>query len=410
MHRAIRVWTGLVLLGCFLSVASQAQTAGTYHYMYVDSGQHIEHLTRLGSTYGTWQDITSINGGPATALNSSQIAGFADSLGDHVFYIGANQHVYQLYYAFSSRAWLGAADLTATIGGPLAWQLGYLSAFSDSVGEHLIYVGCSPSQSSCASQDYHVYQLFYSFGTRTWGNSDLATATGGVTAWPYTFLTSFADSLGEHIYFQGTNFHIYQLYYAFSTRSWQPVDDLTATTDGVVPEQVSQLTSFADGTGEHVIWEDTSFNLHQLFYSLSSRSWSDQNLSSAAGLLPGSLCEGSPLASIASGSYEFIAYSTSTCNSPLGAGTGLIWYNGARWSNQGMPENDTVYFASAGRANLHNDFLYYAYDPDISGNPPEMTTVSVGPTGVTADAFIQPCCGVGQPAGLSSSVLAFIDP
>jgi hypothetical protein len=233
---------------------------------------------------------------------------------------------------------------------------------------------------------------------------------GGVTAYNLTWLTSFADSLGEHIYFEGTNFHIYQLYYAFSSRSWLGAADLTAGTDGVPPEDGGQLTSFADSLGEHVAWEDTSQNLHQFFYSLSTRSWSDQNLSSAAGLPSGYLCPGSPLASIASGGYEYISYTYSSCSDVSPIGTAAVIYNGSRWSSYALPGNNSFYFGSAGQSGLHNDFLYYSYDTDLSGYPLEVTTVTVGPTGTTSDSFIQHCCGIGQPSSLYSSVLAFIDP
>jgi hypothetical protein len=99
-----RLTSVIAFLGWLLLSAgpAMAQSAGEYHYFYVDSSQHIEHLSLLGSTYGTWQDITSINRGPAVSSEGS-IAGFADSLGDHVFYYGSNQHVYSLYYALQLR-------------------------------------------------------------------------------------------------------------------------------------------------------------------------------------------------------------------------------------------------------------------------------------------------------------------
>jgi hypothetical protein len=73
-----------------------------------------------------------------------------------------------------------------------------------------------------------------------------------------------------------------------------------------------------------------------------------------------------------------------------------------------MPENLSSYFGTA--AGAHKDFLYYAYDPGLSGDPLEVTTVTVGPGGVVSDAFIQTCCGTGQPGNSSGGVLAFIDP
>lgn len=349
---------------------------------------------------------------PATATADSAITGFADSLGDHVFYIASNQHVYQLYYAFSSRAWLGAEDLTSGAGGALAYYASYqgLTAFGDKLGEHLVYIGCSPSAPSCAAGDYHIYQLFYNLRTRSWGNGDLTEATGGVIPIYYSSLTAFADSLGEHIFFQGTNYHIYQLYYSYSSNSWLGVEDLTEGTDGVLPEYGAPLTSFEDSIGEHVAWEDTNYNLHQLYYSFSTRTWSDQNLSSAAGLPSSYLCSFSPLASMATSGDEYISFTFSGCTTGSTIDTGMVVYNGSVWSAVGLPGNNSRYFSAAGQAGLHNDFLYYAYDTDLEGDPLELTTVSVTPTGVT-DSFIQTCCGVSQPSSPDeSAVLAFIDP
>src|SRR5580700_10794959 len=182
---------------CLLAAIPAWGQSGTFHYTFVDSYQQIQHRTVLGSTYGNWENLNALGGGPPTATALSATTGFGDSLGDHIFYAAASQHVYQLYYAFSSGSW-SSGDLTALTGAALVATGSFLSSFADTPGEHLIYFGANQ----------HVYQLYYAYSTHAWQNTDLTSLTGNTLAAVGSSVTSFVDSLGEHIGYLGTNEHV----------------------------------------------------------------------------------------------------------------------------------------------------------------------------------------------------------
>lgn len=272
----ICAWVTLMII----SAIQGAAQSGSQHYFCVDYHQHVWHFN---GAVGSWEDISTATNAPA-ASSASRLGGFGDSIGEHVFVEMPNQHVYQLYY--TSGSWLGAEDLTAGTGNTLAAAGTSLTAFSDSPGEHLAYLGTNQ----------HIYQLFYSFATRTWGNGDLTAITGNVPAASGSSLTSFSDSLGEHIFFVGTNQHVYQLYYSFNTRSWLGVEDLTAGTGNTLAASGSSLTSFSDSLGEHAAYEGTNQHIYQLFYSFGTRTWGNEDLT---------VTTGAPIASPGSGLTSF---------------------------------------------------------------------------------------------------------
>jgi hypothetical protein len=64
-----------------------------------------------------------------------------------VFYLATNEHVYQLYYAYATQTWVDQ-DLTSQTGAEAASSGSALTSFADSQ-EHVFYQGA----------DQHVYQL-----------------------------------------------------------------------------------------------------------------------------------------------------------------------------------------------------------------------------------------------------------
>jgi hypothetical protein len=104
------------------------------------------------------QDLTARANGPQI-LNGSALTSFTDSAGEHVLYIGSDGHVHQLYF---NGTWVDQ-DLTALANGPQVLNYYALTSFADSAGEHVLYIGT----------DNHVHQLYYS---GIWVDQDL-------TAW-----------------------------------------------------------------------------------------------------------------------------------------------------------------------------------------------------------------------------------
>ena len=173
-------------------------------------------------------------------------------MGYHIVYLGANQHVYLLFYSYSTSRW-SLTDLTAITSGALAATNTALTSFADPYGEYISYSGTNQ----------HIYWMYLTFGGSPWHNQDITAAAGGALAASGSALTSFADGYGEHIFYIGANQHTYEL---IVTSSWAE-KDLTTLTGASPAVAGSGLTSFSDTAnayygpgGEHLFYVSSGTN------------------------------------------------------------------------------------------------------------------------------------------------------
>jgi len=261
----------LVILSAIPSFGQGAPTSK--HIFYIDAKNHVdmfwqEYIASEGVFAWEWQDLTATTGAPAP-ISGSRLTSFGDIFGGHVIYLGASQHVYQLYWNPSSNSW-GYGDLTSTAGAPAAVAGTQLTSFSDSPGEHVIYSGTNN----------HVYQLYFNAGLLKWGYGDLTATAGAPSAVSKSPLASFVDSPGEHILFLGTNQHIYQLYWNSGNHEWG-YGDLTAATGNTLAATNTTLTGFADSSNvEHVGYLGPNQHVYELY---DNGSWHNRDLSALTG-------------------------------------------------------------------------------------------------------------------------------
>ncbi|MBZ5509013.1 MAG: FG-GAP-like repeat-containing protein [Acidobacteriia bacterium] len=173
---------------------------GSSHVFYIDTNQHISHLSWTSTNSWQVQDISYITGSTAVATNSSLTSVALSDGSIHIFFEGPDQHIYQL---FSVPTW-GVQDITAITGNTLAAAGSALASDSGAAGEpvHLYYVGTNQ----------HVYCLFISNSTSTWQNQDLTAATGNTLAASSTKLSVALMPDGTtRLFYLGTNQHVYQL-------------------------------------------------------------------------------------------------------------------------------------------------------------------------------------------------------
>lgn len=215
-----------------------------------NGGQHIYFVATNGhiiegyKTANGWNpgDLTAVTGGPNAS--GAALSSYVDSSGgQHIWYVTSNQRVYELYYNPSSHAWSNQ-DLTSATGGALAQSGSPVTGFIDSTGNGVFYIGTNQ----------HVYQMYYNPSTFRWSNGDITAATGAPSAELGSYLTGFTDSAGQHVYYTSTNRHIYQLYWNPSTKRWG-YGDLTAQTGALPATVASPLTSFGGVVGEHVFYQ-----------------------------------------------------------------------------------------------------------------------------------------------------------
>jgi len=310
---------------------------GTYHVAYLDGSSHINELVYAS---GTWsdQDATAASTATVTASANSQLTSFADAAGDHIYYLASTQHEYQLLWNGSSWA---NQDLTALSGTTvLAASGSVLSSFSLNDGsEHSFYIGanqhvyqmlylsgkgyfnqdltetaaldladgpCAPQNGTC----YASVTTTVGFGAN--GSYNFLTVTSNVACNTATFgdpapgvtkacyyvntpfpvaasgseLTSFNDGAGDHVYYLDSAGHNHQLTLEGDpgdiTQPWVDEDQTEDASTSVVAIAGSALTSFATSDGrEHLFYIDTNHHVDQMLYGVAL--WTNQDLTAASG-------------------------------------------------------------------------------------------------------------------------------
>ena len=177
------------------------------HVFYLGTNNNVYEL--YWTSGATWHsdDPTSLGGAPV-ATSGSALTSFVDGGGTmHVFYLNGN-NVHELYWN-SGSAW-HTDDPTLLAGAPLNATGSALTSFFTCCGEdpgmHVMYLGTNE----------HVYAIS-STSLTSWGYFDATGGVGDVFAASGSKLSSFEDTLteGSRLYFIGTNSHVYELYWPF---------------------------------------------------------------------------------------------------------------------------------------------------------------------------------------------------
>jgi hypothetical protein len=249
-------------------------TSAFEYQFYETTDQHI-HMLQSGNGGASWvdADLTASSGG-ALAMYGTNTTSFRDANGDdHVFYQGANQHIYQIssswqerqewyevcnfgscrWYSYYINVELWAnLDLTAQSHGPLAGDS--LTSLSDASGEYVFYIG----------NDGHIHGL--QNGSAGWTDQDVTISTRSIL--PYSGLTSLSNPLGRQLFFIGTDLNVHRLLVG-GTGSDQ---DWTTLAGGQVlnPCYGMTLTSFVNSTGpneteSHVFYVANDGSVHELY-------------------------------------------------------------------------------------------------------------------------------------------------
>jgi hypothetical protein len=181
---------------------------------------------------------TTLARGPAGSIYSN-ITSFIDNSNNssimHVFYLGTNLNVYELYYTGSWHSDDPTSLAGAPVAGTVSGQLSPLTSFINTSGigdtsMHVMYLGTNE----------HVYALHYLGGT-SWGYFDATASAGAPAAASGSALTSFQDLAGGvRTYFLGANSHVYELYW--QTEGHASETDLTVASGGALAASGSALS------------------------------------------------------------------------------------------------------------------------------------------------------------------------
>jgi hypothetical protein len=254
---------GTALEGFRLNTDSQ-------HVFFIGTDKYVHELDIAAG--GIWHDndLTTL-AGAVPPIPTSALAGFrlgADS--KHVFFIGTDNHVYELYFTagtgwvFNDLTSLARAVRPAATSAIDGHRLG-----DDS--KHVFFIGT----------DNHVHELFIAPGGR-WADNDLTVLAGpgAVPPTPTSALTSYPLSDdSQHVFFIGTDNHVHELF--IDGGSWTD-NDLTAQAGAVPPTPTTALTGYPlSNDSQHVFFIGTDSHVHEL--DIAGAGWNDNDLTTLAG-------------------------------------------------------------------------------------------------------------------------------
>jgi hypothetical protein len=189
-----------------------------------------------GSAWHT--DVPTTLGGAPSGSIYSNITSFIDNSGGtasvmHVFYLGSNLNVYELYYTgawhYDDPTSLAHAPVAGTVSGQLSPLTSFIntSGIGDT-GMHVMYLGTND----------HLYALRWA---TNWSYFDATASSGAPAAVPDSALASFQDLAGGvRAYYLGANSHMYELYWTTEGKATET--DLMAVSGGTVAASGSALT------------------------------------------------------------------------------------------------------------------------------------------------------------------------
>jgi hypothetical protein len=247
-------------------------------FFYIAANQHVYELFNQGP--GSWfiEDLTSNTGAPAAATGGG-FTSFVDTSNSafitHVFYEGTNGHVYELYCSCNSGGAWHWDDPTSLAGAPVATSGSALTSFIDSTVMHVFYLGT----------DNHVHELYWTGGT-AWHKDDPTSLAGAPVATSGSALTSFVDGSGimHVLYFSGQNVH--ELYWNGSWHTDDPTSLAGAPLNVAGSALTSFVNTTGSGdTGMHVMYLGTNEHVYAL-HSSSTPAWGYFDATAASGGVP----------------------------------------------------------------------------------------------------------------------------
>lgn len=268
--------------GYSTSLTSVLDTATNYVHVYYLCASGICELYGTGTTWHS--DAPSVLAG---GVANDPVSGLTSIIGTgsiiHVFYEDTDYSVQELY-------WLGGTtwhhDSPATLAGVGGEMPGYgggpLTSFMDrSNGNNFMHVF-----SSTYDEANNASELYWDGGSAWHFDSPMALAdapppeASGITS----FIDNTNNSSTMHLFYEGGNAHIYELYWS---GTWHYDDPTSLAGAPVAPyDPDGPVTSFlgtVNSTGMHVIYEGTNYHIYELHWTTA---WSYFDATAGSGGVP----------------------------------------------------------------------------------------------------------------------------
>lgn len=297
----VQLLTTTTLGSCFTYLASYIPSSGPGHTLYVDPANHPIDATVNSSGPAQMQDLASTSSA-ATAAPGSLLTTWAQSDGQHVIYVNANQHLEQIWSTTNSQ------DMTAVFGFPSVAPGTSLTSWVQSDGPHVIYV----------NSNQHLQQIWGGSPTTSWNTQDMTAVFGFPGIAPGTPLTSWVESSGPRFVYVNSNQHLQLSWY---TGNWN-TQDLTALVGLPAIAAATSLTSWVQSDGPHFVYINAAQDLQQVWYDMAKGQWYTQDLTTTTGSTPAAI--GSALATF--GNYAVVYQGT---NQHIFEN----WWSGSAWNS-----------------------------------------------------------------------------
>ncbi|MGB9234058.1 MAG: hypothetical protein WCC04_06560 [Terriglobales bacterium] len=200
----------------FASALTGHMTAAAEEIFFVGTNNHVYQLWRWSKNYDGWHvtDVTIANGTKPLAAAGSPLAGFYDPAAgtDAVLYVGTNHHVYELLFSPSS-VW-SSIDVTGQSGAPNAIDGSMLAAHlnTSANSEEVFFVaGGGPLQELWS----------WSKTVPAWNTYPLDTAVAPETASPLaTDMDSLTSPSRDEVYYVGTDGSVHEMWSSSDSGGW----------------------------------------------------------------------------------------------------------------------------------------------------------------------------------------------
>lgn len=207
-------------VAAFGSALSGHMTNQSEEIFYIGTNQHVYELWRWSRTFDGWHttDVTIANGTKPSAAAGSPLAGFYDTNAgtDTMFYVGTDQHVHELLFAGSQ--WSGI-DVTQKTGAPVVGTGSTLAAHLNTLvnSEEVFFVNSSQAiqelwSDSNVSPTWNTYNMFVgALGSPE--NADLGSPLA-------TDIDSVTNPARDELYYIGTDGNVHGLWWSTGTWRW----------------------------------------------------------------------------------------------------------------------------------------------------------------------------------------------
>ncbi|MBZ5494505.1 MAG: hypothetical protein LAO76_26575 [Acidobacteriia bacterium] len=216
------------------ALASVTLSDGSSHTFYFDTNQHLCQMSWNSSSWFD-QDLTSMSEA-GLPLAGSSIAAVALGSVIHVFYQGANQHIYDMNWTGS--VWQNLDMTVLTGASPVSNTKMAIVDTGSSNTPMMFYEGANQ----------HLFCVYWYAPTTTWSNADLHSLSGATNLMAPNGSISAAmwGTTGNiHALFLDTNQNLNRI--VWSGTAWI-TNNLTSMTGAAVAAAGSKLTTIATGT------------------------------------------------------------------------------------------------------------------------------------------------------------------